>query len=89
MRLFCSLCPNVSLIPNGSFMTYQQQLSPWVIHKVLSNVESSVVYRCRRRHEAESYLKVLTRHQPDAQFHIGFEATGREEKVAEPALTSA
>lgn len=69
-------------------MTYQQQLSPWVIHKVLPDVGTSVVYRCRRRHEAESYLKVLTRHQPDAQFHIGFEAAGREEKVAEPALTS-
>jgi len=69
-------------------MTYQQQLSPWVIHKVLPDLPQSVVYRCRRRHEAESYLKVLTRHQPDAQFQIGFDAATRNEKVGAPVLTS-
>jgi hypothetical protein len=84
--LFCILL--TAKATNGIFMTYQQQLSPWVINKVLPDLQQSVVYRCRRRHEAESYLKVLVRHQPDAQFQIGFEMAGREEKVADTALAS-
>jgi hypothetical protein len=58
-------------------MTYQQQLTPWVIYKQLPNLQQSVVYRCRRRHEAEAYLKVLNRHQPSAQFEIVFDVAGR------------
>ncbi len=58
-------------------MSYQQHLSPWVINKQLPNLQQSVVYRCRRRHEAEAYLKVLKRHQPEAEFEIMFDVVSR------------
>ncbi len=70
-------------------MTYQQHLSPWVINKLLPNLQQSVVYRCRRRHEAEAYLKVLKRHQPDAQFEIVFAVAERVVLGATTELKSA
>lgn len=54
-------------------MTYQQRLTPWVIHKLLPNLSQMTISRFRRRTEAEAYLKLLKQNQPHAQFEITFD----------------
>lgn len=54
-------------------MTYQQKLSPWVIHKMLPNLKQLDVIRFRRRNEAEAYLKALKQMQPHANFALAFD----------------
>jgi xanthine dehydrogenase molybdopterin-binding subunit B len=56
-------------------MTYQQKLSPWVIHKLLPNLKQLAVYRFRRRHDAEAYLRVLQATQPHVKFAISFDVS--------------
>ncbi|XHX77454.1 MAG: hypothetical protein RBJ76_23925 [Stenomitos frigidus ULC029] len=55
-------------------MSYQQQLTPWVVHKLLPNLKHLTITRFRRRPDAEAYLKVLVQSQPSAQFTITFES---------------
>lgn len=54
-------------------MSYQQQLSPWVIHQLQPDLTQSVVSRFRRRNEAEAYLKTIQRIRPTTSFAITFE----------------
>jgi hypothetical protein len=63
-------------------MTYQQQLNPWVIHRLLPNLSQFTVTRFRRRNEAEAYLKVLKETQPQSQFAITFDV-GTSEYAAQ------
>ena len=63
-------------------MTYQQQLNPWVIHKLLPNLKQLTVTRFRRRNDAEAYLRVLKQAHPHAQFAITFDV-GQGELVAQ------
>lgn len=55
-------------------MTYQDQLSPWVIHQLLPNLNRQIVARFRRRTEAEAYLKAVKQMRSAAQFAIAFDA---------------
>ena len=55
-------------------MSYQNQLTPWVVHKLLPNLKHLTINRFRRRPDAEAYLKVLTQSQPYAQFAITFDS---------------
>lgn len=55
-------------------MSYQQQLSPWVIHRLLPDLKHLTVTRFRRRPDAEAYLKVLKQSQPQSHFAITFDA---------------
>ncbi|MBD2020259.1 hypothetical protein H6F43_08675 [Leptolyngbya sp. FACHB-36] len=54
-------------------MTYQQQLTPWVIHNLLPNLKQSTMSRFRRRAEAEAYLRLLQRTHPNSRFEIIFD----------------
>ncbi|HIK14201.1 MAG TPA: hypothetical protein IGS53_02700 [Leptolyngbyaceae cyanobacterium M33_DOE_097] len=63
-------------------MNYQNQLTPWVIHKLLPNLNQMSVSRFRKRTEAEAYLRVLQQTQPNAKFEIIFDI-GRELQRAE------
>ena len=63
-------------------MSYQHQLSPWVIHKLLPNLKQSTINRFRRRNDAEAYLKVLKQSQPHAQFAITFDS-GQNELIGQ------
>ncbi|NJP08813.1 MAG: hypothetical protein HC866_04465 [Leptolyngbyaceae cyanobacterium RU_5_1] len=55
-------------------MTYQQKLSPWVIHKLMPNLKQLIVIRFRRRNDAEAYLKMLKQMQPHSKFAIAFDS---------------
>jgi len=63
-------------------MNYQNQLTPWVIHKLLPNLKQMSISRFRKRTEAEAYLRVLQQTQPNAKFEIIFDI-GRELRRAE------
>ena len=54
-------------------MSYQNKLSPWVIHKMLPNLKQLPVIRFRKRNDAEAYLKMLRQMQPHATFAIAFD----------------
>jgi hypothetical protein len=54
-------------------MNYQHKLTPWVIHKLLPDLNQLTVSRFRRRNDAEAYLKVLKQMQPNARFAIAFD----------------
>jgi hypothetical protein len=55
-------------------MSYQDQLSPWVIYRRLPNFRRLMIKRFRRRGDAEGYLKALQSLEPHAEFEIAFEA---------------
>ncbi|MBW4417871.1 MAG: hypothetical protein KME13_01430 [Myxacorys californica WJT36-NPBG1] len=55
-------------------MTYQDQLTPWIIYQLLPNAERQVVTRFRRRNDADGYLKVLRQTRPNAEFVVAFMA---------------
>lgn len=55
-------------------MSYQQQLTPWVVHKLLPNLKHLTITRFRRRPDAEAYLKVLVQSQPYSEFAITFDS---------------
>ena len=55
-------------------MTYQDQLTPWIIYQLLPNAERQIVTRFRRRNDADGYLKVLKQTRPKAQFVVAFMA---------------
>jgi hypothetical protein len=54
-------------------MNYQQQLNPWVIHKLMPNLKQLTVSRFRRRNDAEAYVRVLRQAHPHLQFAITFD----------------
>ncbi len=55
-------------------MSYKDQLNPWVIHKLLPDLQRSTIQRFRRRNEAEAYLKLLRQTQPKNEYAIAFES---------------
>lgn len=54
-------------------MKYQEQLTPWVVYQLTSDLQRQVVIRFRRRNDADSYLKVLTQTRPNAQFIVAYD----------------
>jgi hypothetical protein len=55
-------------------MSYQEQLHPWVVYRLLPNCQRVMVDRFRKRNDAEEYCKAVKRLSPHAQFEIVFEA---------------
>lgn len=54
-------------------MTCNKRLSPWVIVRLLPNMQRVVVGRFRRRCDAEGHLQALRRLLPDAQMIVVFD----------------
>lgn len=54
-------------------MSYQDQLSFWVIYRRLPNLQRQFLDRFRRRNQAEEYLKVMRGIQPRSEFKIVYE----------------
>jgi endonuclease V-like protein UPF0215 family len=62
-------------------MSYQDQLSPWVVYRQLPNLQRLEVARFRRRNDAEEYLKIVRRMLPQAQFEIVYDVRQDEQHV--------
>ncbi|MBD1911847.1 MULTISPECIES: hypothetical protein [unclassified Leptolyngbya] len=54
-------------------MSYQEQLNPWVVHKLMPDFKQAAVARFRHRSDAEAYLKIVARMIPQARFAIAFD----------------
>jgi hypothetical protein len=64
-------------------VTYKNQLHPWCIIRLhpnkrdakLSQKESQVIIRLRRRSDAEAHLQILRANNPTASYEIVFDVT--------------
>lgn len=70
-------------------MNYQEQLTPWVVYQLTSDLQRQVVIRFRRRNDADAYLKVLTQTRGNAKFIVAFDAPQVTATTDEPALAKA
>jgi len=59
-------------------MSYQEQLSPWVVHKLTPDLKQAVVARFRHRNDAEAYLKIVNRMMPQFRFAIAFDMQNKQ-----------
>ena len=54
-------------------MSYSQRLHPWVVVRLLPEMQRVVVARFRNRSDAEGHLQALKRLMPDGKFIIIFD----------------
>ncbi|MBW4464721.1 MAG: hypothetical protein KME07_04685 [Pegethrix bostrychoides GSE-TBD4-15B] len=54
-------------------MPYSDQLSPWVVYRLLPNFQRILLERFRKRNNAEDYARVLKQIQPQIELAILFE----------------
>jgi hypothetical protein len=64
-------------------MTYQQQLHPWCIIRLLPQMQRLIIARFRRRNDAEAHMQVLRRLEPIAQYEIIFDPALENTEVNE------
>ena len=62
-------------------MCYREQLSPWVVYRLLPNLQSTAVARFRRRNDADEYVQALKRLTPGAKFIVAFKAKSTQPKA--------
>jgi hypothetical protein len=63
-------------------MTYLSPLHVWAIIRRLPNMQRVVVQRFRQRSQAENYLYILRRYNPDAEFVIVFDPPTETELIS-------
>ncbi|MGG6298296.1 hypothetical protein ACQ4M4_28355 [Leptolyngbya sp. AN02str] len=68
-------------------MSYQHQLSPWVIHQLLPNLTRITIARFRNRAEAEGYMRVMGQLKPLARFAIAFDTPVSASAASVPTVT--
>lgn len=75
---------SISFISPHKIMPYSDQLSPWVVYRLLPNCQRILMERFRKRNNAEDYANVLKQMHPTIELVIVFEidqpATVREPK---------
>jgi len=54
-------------------MNYQAQLNPWVVYRLLSDLQREAIARFRTRNDAESYLKVMEQIQSHVSYTLVFD----------------
>ncbi|MBD1806756.1 MAG: hypothetical protein KME25_18830 [Symplocastrum torsivum CPER-KK1] len=54
-------------------MTYKERISPWVIARLLPNMQRTVVSRFRSRSDADGHLQFLRQQMPNASFEVVFD----------------
>jgi len=69
-------------------MNYQAQLNPWVVYRLLSDLQNEAIARFRTRNDAESYLKVMGQMQPQVIYSMVFEASKQQPSISDKAMVS-
>lgn len=54
-------------------MTYRERLTPWIVVRLLPNLQSVVMGRFRTRSDADGYLTFLRRRIPTGHFVVMFD----------------
>ena len=72
-------------------MTYFDRLHPWCIIRLLPHMQRIVVARFRARGQAEEYLRILQRLNPETHYVLVFDPPDRiwEGAIAAPVLPQA
>jgi hypothetical protein len=73
--------------PPHKIMPYSDQLSPWVVYRLLPNFQRILLERFRKRTNAEDYARVLKQIRPQFELAILFEIE-QTAKIAEHAQAS-
>lgn len=64
-------------------MVYKERLCPWVITRLLPNMQRSVVCRFRSRSDADGHLQVLRQLIPNADFVIIFDLPEKDSECSQ------
>jgi hypothetical protein len=56
-------------------MSYKDQLKPWCIVHRLPKLQNAIILRCRRRSDAEAYLRIFQANNPTGSYQIVFDVT--------------
>jgi hypothetical protein len=57
-------------------MPYKERLNPWVLVRLLPNMQRITVGQFRNRSDADGHLQILRRLIPQAKFVVMFNADG-------------
>lgn len=60
-------------------MPYRERLAPWIVVRLLPNMQRVVVGRYRYRSDADGHLAILQRRIPDSEFVVVFDVQDVEE----------
>lgn len=69
-----NFCVEAVLKPGLKLMSYQEQLNPWVVERLLPNLKWTAVARFRHRNDAEAYVRIVRRTMPHFKFTIAFDS---------------
>jgi hypothetical protein len=54
-------------------MTYRESLKPWVVVRLLPNLQWAIVGRYRSRSDADGHLQLLRQRVPNIEFKVVFD----------------
>jgi hypothetical protein len=54
-------------------MPYREQLAPWIVVRLLPNMQRAVVGRHRSRSDADGHLAILRQRIPESEFVVVFD----------------
>ena len=66
-------------------MTYKERLTPWVIVRLLPNMERTIITRFRHRLDAEGHLQFLRHQIPNASFEVIFDCQPQVDREQVPS----
>lgn len=55
-------------------MTYREQITPWLVVRLLPEMQRQLLARFKNRSDAEGYAQTLRRSQPHAQIVVCFDS---------------
>ena len=53
-------------------MPYRERLNPWVLVRLLPNLQREIVAQYRNRSDADGHLQIIRRLMPNAEFEVIF-----------------
>jgi hypothetical protein len=67
-------------------MTYKERLTPWVIVRLLPDMQRNIVARFRHRPDADGHVRFLRQQIPNASFEVIFDCQPQvnRDQVANP-----
>ena len=68
---------------NSISMTYRQRITPWIVVRLLPNMQRTVTGRFQRRSDAEGHLQFLQRYIPDGEFRVIFDCPLTQEQMGD------
>ena len=61
-------------------MAYREQITPWVVVRLLLNFRHIDVVRFHKLADAEAYARILRQFNPTLEYTVMYDATGKGKK---------